>query len=144
VAYGPAVDMWSVGCVLSELLLGRPLFPADGELELLRLHVQLLGSPNTRIWPSMETLPGASLLAGMPLQPYNLIARTFPMVGQAGVQLLNGLLTYDPAQRLTADEALRHAFFSERPYPKAPIDMPTFPPTHAEGPASKRARHGSV
>ena len=49
--YTEAVDMWAAGCILAELLLHGPLFPAKTELETLQMIAKLLGSPNNRIWP---------------------------------------------------------------------------------------------
>jgi cyclin-dependent kinase 10 len=112
-------------------------------------------------------------------QPYNYLRRHFPDLSDAGIQLLNGLLTYDPDKRLTAQvwaapgssgladwrpacpgplqpgagtatgaaatspppadrrpgpaaaqAALQHAWFREKPYPRKPYDMPTFPSSH--------------
>ncbi len=49
----------------------------------------------------------------------------------AGLDLLNRLLTYDPARRLTARAAARHPYLtSEAPLPRRPADMPTFPSAH--------------
>lgn len=49
------------------------------------------------------------------------------MLSDAGVDLLNKLLTYDPDKRITARQALRHPYFSERPLPRLPEYMPSFP-----------------
>lgn len=51
----------------------------------------------------------------------------FSQLSEAGVDLLNKLLTYDPEQRITARQALRHPYFSERPLPRLPQYMPSFP-----------------
>jgi cyclin-dependent kinase 10 len=48
--YDEAVDIWSVGCVFGELLRHAPLFPAKTELECIRMHCDLLGTPTPRIW----------------------------------------------------------------------------------------------
>jgi hypothetical protein len=80
----------------------------------------------------MADLPGAAE-ARLPQQPYNNLRRTFPGIGEAGLGLLNGLLTYDPTRRTTAAAALQHPYFSERPYPKQPQAMPTFPSSHEPG-----------
>lgn len=48
--YTEAIDMWSVGCIMAELLKHEPLFPAKTELSVLQLMVKLLGSPNEQIW----------------------------------------------------------------------------------------------
>lgn len=57
----------------------------------------------------------------------------FPKLSKAGLNLLNGLLTYDPDKRLTARQALKHAYFDEAPQPKLPQDMPFFPSAHDLG-----------
>lgn len=56
--YGPEVDMWSVGCILTELLLGRPLFSSKTEIDLVDKISSLLGAPTE------ETMPGCTLLSG--------------------------------------------------------------------------------
>lgn len=134
--YNEAVDMWSVGCVMGELLQHAPLFPAENELQAVKLMCKLLGAPNTRIWPGLALLPAASTVK-FPDQPYNLLKRSFPELGEAGVDLLNALLTYNPERRITAEEALRHPYFEERPFPRHPSAMPTFPSSH-EGSGAKR------
>lgn len=50
-SYSPAIDAWALGCILGELLRGQPLFPASTEGEAIQMHCQLLGTPNTNIWP---------------------------------------------------------------------------------------------
>lgn len=137
-SYGPAIDAWALGCILGELLRGQPLFPASTEGEAIQMHCQLLGTPNTSIWPAMRSLPHASSIR-WPDQPYNYLRRTFPELSAAGLSLLNGLLTYDATRRMTVAEALEHEYFRERPYPRRPQDMPTF--ASADAPAGSAPRH---
>jgi serine/threonine protein kinase len=54
--YHTAIDMWSVGCILAELVLGRPLLPGSTETQQIQLMCKLLGSPNARIWPALTKL----------------------------------------------------------------------------------------
>lgn len=141
-SYGPAIDAWALGCILGELLKGQPLFPASTEGEAIQMHCQLLGTPNTSIWPAMRHLPHTASIR-WPDQPFNFLRRTFPELSEAGLRLLNGLLTYDAGKRMTAAEALEHEYFRERPYPRRPADMPTFPTadtpgsTHRQQPAAR-------
>eukprot|EP00033_Pygsuia_biforma_P003211 GCRY01003522.1.p1 GENE.GCRY01003522.1~~GCRY01003522.1.p1 ORF type:complete len:344 (+),score=61.16 GCRY01003522.1:190-1221(+) len=125
--YTQAVDMWSVGCIFGEFLSHQPLFPGNSELNQLGLIFRLLGTPTPRIWPEMFQLPGVNSLH-LPDQPYNDLKERFPYLSDSGVDLLDGLLTYDPTKRLTAKQALHHPYLtSETPLPKPAELMPTFP-----------------
>ncbi|KAJ6163790.1 Mitogen-activated protein kinase HOG1 [Penicillium chrysogenum] len=46
--YNEKVDIWSVGCIFAEMMLGRPLFPGKDRLDQFRVIVQVLGSPPRR------------------------------------------------------------------------------------------------
>lgn len=127
--YTAAIDMWAVGCIFAEFLKHVPIFPGSTEIELVQMISALLGNPNANIWPGWETLPHAKNF-NFPHQPYNFLEVNFPTLSEAGVNLLDGLLTYDPEKRLTAKEALAHAYFREAPPAKPPSEMPTFPSTH--------------
>ncbi|KAI8998353.1 kinase-like domain-containing protein [Gaertneriomyces semiglobifer] len=132
--YTTAVDMWSVGCIFGELVNKEPLLPGRGEIDQLKKIFQLLGTPNERIWPDMEELPGAKSFK-FTGSPKSLLRKRFPYLTEHGLDLLSRLLTYDPKQRITAEEALRHPYFSESPKPKDPSLFPTFP---SKGAGEKR------
>ena len=69
------------------------------------------------------------------------LPQEFPGVSAAGLDLLNRLLTYDPARRLSARAALRHPYLTtEAPLPKRPTDMPTFPSAHDQDARGWHAR----
>ena len=116
--YGSSADMWSVGCMLGELLLNRPLLPGDTELKQLHLICELLGTPHARIWPGFDALPLASKMT-LPEYQYNELPSRFVKLApsNATLDLLNGLLTYDPTKRWSATQAQAHPFFRERPQP---------------------------
>ena len=58
--YGPACDMWGVGCIFAEMMLRNPLFATSHEstMDQIQQIIKLLGSPNDKNWPHMEHLPG--------------------------------------------------------------------------------------
>jgi serine/threonine protein kinase len=103
--------MWSVGCIFAELLLNEPLFQAKGELELISMIFKLLGPPNSSTWPDYNALPLARTITLPPPQT-PAFRQKFPYITAAGIDLLSLLLTYDPERRITAEEALRHPYFS--------------------------------
>ncbi|KAK9714021.1 hypothetical protein RND81_06G066100 [Saponaria officinalis] len=59
--YSTAVDMWSVGCIMAELLTNKPIFDGKTELEQLNKIFKMLGTPNVNIWPNYSKLPGSKL-----------------------------------------------------------------------------------
>ena len=64
--YGPEVDMWSVGCIMAELLLGRVLMRATGELEQINCIFRTLGTPTEANWPGWQQLPLAKKMKFKP------------------------------------------------------------------------------
>nr|WNT93106.1 CDKG2-2 protein [Phyllostachys edulis] len=131
--YSTAIDMWSVGCIMAELLAKEPLFNGKTEFEQLDKIFRTLGTPNEKIWPGYAKLPGVKV--NFVKQPYNRLREKFPaasfsgrpLLSEAGFDLLNRLLTYDPEKRISADAALQHEWFREVPLPKSKDFMPTFP-----------------
>lgn len=108
--YSTAVDMWSVGCIFAELLLKEPLFQAKGELELIAMIFKLLGPPTSATWPDYSSLPLAKTI-NLPDPHSPQLRQKFPYITTAGLDLLSQLLTYDPEQRISAEEALKHPYF---------------------------------
>lgn len=55
--YGTAVDLWSCGCVISELVLRHPLFPGRGEFDMLQKVIECRGTPTEEVWKDVSSLP---------------------------------------------------------------------------------------
>nr|QYW07097.1 G-type cyclin-dependent kinase 1 [Dimocarpus longan] len=136
--YSTAIDMWSLGCIMAELLSKEPLFNGKTEFDQLDKIFRTLGTPNETIWPGFSKLPGVKV--NFVKHQYNLLRKKFPatsftgspVLSDAGFDLLNKLLTYDPEKRITAEAALNHDWFREVPLPKSKDFMPTFPAQHAQ------------
>jgi len=124
--YSSAVDMWSVGCIFAELLLHEPLFQAKSELELISMIFKLLGPPTAYTWPGYSKLPLSKTL-NLPQAHLPGFRQRFPYLSLAGIDLISELLQYDPDKRLSAEEALKHPYFSESPLPKHPDLFGSFP-----------------
>ncbi|GLT38044.1 hypothetical protein SLA2020_123150 [Shorea laevis] len=119
--YSKEIDMWSVGCIMAELLKKEPLFRGKSEIDQLNSIVTVLGTPTLKNWPGMSTLPGISSVTFVK-QPEHQLRQKFPILSEMGLDLLKGFLTYDPRRRITAKSALQHPWFSEFPHPK-PLRM---------------------
>jgi cell division cycle 2-like protein len=151
--YSTPIDVWSLGCVMGELLAGRGriLFearasgrggPAAGELAQLAAITRVLGPIDEGAWPGCSSLPGlAALRYGSPgtglrslfPAPAGPGADAGVRLSEAGLALLAGMLAYDPARRLTAAQVCEHPWFAEYPPPTPAGLMPTYPSTQAGG-----------
>ncbi|XP_058093043.1 probable serine/threonine-protein kinase At1g54610 [Magnolia sinica] len=125
--YGVGVDLWSAGCILAELLAGKPIMPGRTEVEQLHKIFKLCGSPSDEYWKKSK-LPHATIFK--PTQPYQrCIAETFKDFPPSSLPLIETLLSIDPAQRGTATAALNSEFFKTEPYACDPSSLPQYPPS---------------
>ncbi|KAJ5971231.1 uncharacterized protein N7479_001149 [Penicillium vulpinum] len=106
--YSTGVDMWSVGAIFAEMCTRKPLFPADSEIEEIFTIFRLLGTPNEKTWPGVTVLPDYK--NSFP-QWRRSSTPLVPNIESAGYELLEALLQYDPAKRLSAKQACLHHYF---------------------------------
>ncbi|KAM3703540.1 hypothetical protein ACB094_04G107400 [Castanea mollissima] len=125
--YGASVDLWSVGCVFAELLLGKPILQGRTEVEQLHKIFKLCGSPPDEYWKRTK-LPHATLFK--PQQPYDSCLReTFKDLPKTTTSLLETLLSVEPYKRGTASSALASEYFTTKPYACDPSSLPIYPPS---------------
>ncbi|XP_014518881.1 probable serine/threonine-protein kinase At1g54610 [Vigna radiata var. radiata] len=125
--YSVGVDLWSAGCILGELLAGKPIMPGRTEVEQLHKIYKLCGSPSDEYWKKSK-LPNATLFK--PREPYKRRIRdTFKDFPPSALPLIDTLLAIDPVERETASDALRSEFFSTEPYACDPSSLPKYPPS---------------
>jgi len=147
--YTRAVDIWAIGCIFAELLTTKPLFPGkekdpknpslfqDDQVSKI---FKILGKPTTDTWPDVASLPDWKRVAPWDSFP-NTLARTVGLDERStAYDLLSKMIEYDPSKRITAEEALDHAYFTETPIPS----MNAFGSAHVPYPvrqAPKRKEH---
>lgn len=112
--YSTPVDIWSVGCIFAEMANGRPLFAGTSESDQLGKIFLLLGTPTEMDYPGIIDLPEYNPSV-MPryAKPRNGLTNLVPTLDPSGIDLLNRMLQYDPAKRISAQQALEHPFFSD-------------------------------
>ena len=81
----------------------------DSEIDMIFKIFQLLGTPNEGTWPGVNALPDFS--EAFPKWPRQLLTKKCPALETPGLELLKLLLTYNPAQRVSAKKALQHPYF---------------------------------
>jgi len=116
-SYTSAVDVWSVGCILGEMLGRKFLFHASSALEQLQAIVSILGSPQAADISGWAAdgwdLRTVSVLRGMGGRRRTEWTALYPEASQDVVALLDRLLQWQPRERVDAASALADPFFSE-------------------------------
>ncbi len=110
--YTAAIDVWSVGCILGELLMRRPLFPGENYLHQLQLIMQTLGSPSLDDLHFVQTEAARQFILRQPYHRGVPFAQLMPHVRGPCLDLLHRMLLFDPHKRITIDEALDHPFMA--------------------------------
>ncbi|KAE9971528.1 hypothetical protein EG328_005535 [Venturia inaequalis] len=123
--YSGAVDVWSIGCVLAELIMRAPYIHGETDLACLSAINNIIGTPTEENWPGVSMLPRfVKLSPEIPLFPKSEITRRFPALGSTGVDLLMAMLSLDPRKRPTAKGLLEHNYFKIAPRPTKNEDLP--------------------
>merc|ERR1712080_706817 len=93
---------------------GAPLFPGDSDIQTILKIFQKLGTPTEEQWPGYSELPNVkpSFPSCKPRGWAN-IRNTKKQIGPDGIDLLDRILQYNPAVRLSARKALNHEYFAE-------------------------------
>ena len=115
-SYGEPIDLWSIGCILAEILGQKPLFPGRDVLSQLRLICTIIPVPRDESLRMCihndKAIEFIQSIARSTSNPPPLSER-FPGAPLAALDLLAQLLSFDPAKRITAAEALRHPWMEE-------------------------------
>ncbi|CAN0904260.1 Shaggy-related protein kinase epsilon [Linum grandiflorum] len=109
--YTSAIDIWSVGCVLAELLLGQPLFPGESGVDQLVEIIKVLGTPTREEIKCMNPNYTEFKFPQIKAHPWHKIFHK--RMPPEAVDLVSRLLQYSPNLRCTAVEALVHPFFDD-------------------------------
>jgi serine/threonine protein kinase len=110
--YTCAVDVWAAGCIFSELITTKPLFPGNNEVDQLFKIMSVFGSPTEASWADGMNLARKiryqfPIIAPTPLR--SVLPTHMP---PNALDLLSKMLVYDPKKRITAQQCLAHPYFN--------------------------------
>uniref|UniRef100_A0A1I8JCH2 Protein kinase domain-containing protein n=2 Tax=Macrostomum lignano TaxID=282301 RepID=A0A1I8JCH2_9PLAT len=111
--YGLPVDMWAAGCVIGEMLLGKPLFPGEDAPSLILFMCRRLGKPSEEMMAKIQSPSAAQFIRDLEVGEVAAFEDLFPEASDGMIELLRRLLQFDPDRRATADEALQLPIFAE-------------------------------
>uniref|UniRef100_A0A7S1LDQ5 Protein kinase domain-containing protein n=1 Tax=Neobodo designis TaxID=312471 RepID=A0A7S1LDQ5_NEODS len=110
-AYTTAVDVWAVGCVAAEMLLGEPLFAGESTVDQMVEIIKVLGTPSRDEVLSMNKTYTEFKFPSVRPMPWSRVFRGH--TPPEAIDLIVDMLKYNPAHRITMAEALAHPFFDE-------------------------------
>ncbi|MBN3322277.1 MK14 kinase, partial [Atractosteus spatula] len=108
-----SVDIWSVGCIMAELLTGRTLFPGTDHIDQLKLIMMLVGTPGPELLMKISSESARNYINSLPHMPKRNFADVFIGANPLAVDLLEKMLVLDTDKRITAAEALAHPYFAQ-------------------------------
>ncbi|XP_016422075.1 mitogen-activated protein kinase 14B-like [Sinocyclocheilus rhinocerous] len=111
--YNMTVDIWSVGCIMAELLTGRTLFPGTDHINQLQQIMRLTGTPPDSLISSMPSHEAQNYISSLVYMPKRNFADVFVGANPLAVDLLEKMLVLDTDKRITASQALAHPYFSQ-------------------------------
>merc|ERR1712151_310851 len=100
--------MWSLGCIIGELMTGKPTFPGSSTMNQLDRILELTNKPSLEDIQAMQSPFAATMLEALPLTPPRPLYEIFPAASMEALHLLTAMLQFSPNKRISAGLALEH------------------------------------
>ncbi|KAJ8046441.1 Mitogen-activated protein kinase 14 [Holothuria leucospilota] len=120
--YSDKVDMWSVGCIMAELLTAKVLFAGNDNIDQLTKILQITGTPDEAFLQKIESDSARDYVRSMENFPRRDFTHFFAGANPVAIDILEKMLELDQDNRPSAAEALAHPYFAQF---HDPSDEPT-------------------
>lgn len=111
--YTYGVDMWACGCILGELLNGKPIFPGTSTMNQLDRILEVTGRPSAEDIEAIQSPFAATMLESMRAPDAPRLDAMFPTASAEALDLMARLMHFNPDRRISAEEALRHPYCAQ-------------------------------
>lgn len=111
--YTQNVDIWSVGCIMAELMTGRPLFPGTDHIDQLKKTMALTGTPGPQLLQKITSDEAVRFIKSLPHNKKKDLRSIFQGANPLAIDLLERTLDLDPDTRITTEEALAHEYLKQ-------------------------------
>ncbi|KAL0278827.1 UNVERIFIED_CONTAM: hypothetical protein PYX00_000522 [Menopon gallinae] len=123
--YNQTVDIWSVGCIMAELITGRTLFPGTDHVDQLTRILVLCGTPGEETIAKITSEEARHYIQSLPIMKKRDFKEVFHGANALAIDLLELMLELDADKRITAEQALAHKYLTQY---ADPSDEPTSAP----------------
>ena len=110
--YTKAVDIWSIGCILGELLGRTALFPGENYLDQIQRIISVLGTPTFDDISYITNEQAMKFIKSLPKRSKQSFQKLFPKANPLAIDLLENMLTFNPHDRYTVEDCLSHPYFA--------------------------------
>eukprot|EP01088_Endostelium_zonatum_P001391 TRINITY_DN11707_c0_g1_i1.p1 TRINITY_DN11707_c0_g1~~TRINITY_DN11707_c0_g1_i1.p1 ORF type:complete len:344 (-),score=82.69 TRINITY_DN11707_c0_g1_i1:81-1112(-) len=109
--YSTTVDIWSIGCIFAEMVGGTPLFRGSNDEDQTKEIFKTLGTPTEEEWPGFKELAAGKKNVPSHVYKGKPVRSIISTLETQGYDLLENCMKYDPQKRISAKEAMNHAYF---------------------------------
>ncbi|XP_052523764.1 mitogen-activated protein kinase 12 isoform X2 [Tympanuchus pallidicinctus] len=127
--YTQTVDIWSVGCIMAEMIMGRPLFRGNDHLDQLKEIMKITGTPSQDFVQKLKSQEAKNYIKSLPKVQKKDFASVLKHASPLAVNLLENMLVLDAEERVTAAEALMHPYFEPIHDPEEEIEAEKYDET---------------
>lgn len=112
-SYTKGVDIWAIGCILAEMIIGKPLFPGNSALDQLEKVFEVTGRPTPDDIQSINTPYVAQMIETVSFRPRVPLEQLLPRASAEAIDLLKRCFQFNPHKRPSASELLAHPYLSQ-------------------------------